>query len=579
MPRVGSILRVLALICLAPAGCQQWFIQSADREVRKLIESRQQAALGEVHSADVGPEDGRVGGSGDMYSFIPHPVEPQVPESFHPRASTQAPTTRPAATQPAGQRQPLTLADALAYAMRHARDFQFEKEELYLSALALTLERHLWTPQFVGEVSAEFVEFAHEPDRESEEVEDFDRAMTTVAQVGVSQRLPFGGEVTARVINTLVRNLETHTTAGESGQFILEADIPLFRGAGRVALESRYQAERNLIYAVRNFERFRRAFLVAIASDYFDILSVKARIENARESERALKEEIDRSDALAKAGDELQLEADRARVDYLIAQNEAVSAEAAYDLALDRFKLTLGMPAETPIDVVEPELSLAAPEVSEADATAVALRYRLDLLNERDFVDDARRRVLVARNNLLPDFDFRGSVTKDTNPERSDSFSYNSSRTELRGELALEIPLDRKAERNDYRGALIDLRRAERDYDLRRDEVRLDVRDALRRIEETRVSMEIQLKNIEINRFRKDQATELRLKGLLASNRDKIEAENAFRDAKNRYARAQSDYRTAILGFLRDTGTLRVGDQGRLVTFESAASASAEDAP
>ena len=43
----------------------------------------------------------------------------------------------------------------------------------------------------------------------------------------------------------------------QSAEIILEADIPLLRGAGNVAREDRIQAERDLIYAAREFERFR----------------------------------------------------------------------------------------------------------------------------------------------------------------------------------------------------------------------------------------------------------------------------------------------------------------------------------
>jgi len=53
--------------------------------------------------------------------------------------------------------------------------------------------------------------------------------------------------------------------------------------------------------------------------------------------------------------------------------------------------------------------------------------------------------------------------------------------------------------------------------------------------------------------------------GKLSSNRDKLEVENAFRLAKDRFAAAESSYRIAILEFLLDTGTLRVGDDGQWV--------------
>ena len=584
MLRTGRLMPGAAAVGMLLTGCQSWFVADADHEVRRLIEQRQRAALGETHSADVGGEDGRIGSSEDMYSFVPHPVDPDVPEAFRKPVVTSQPSSQPVPdSQPAPERKVYTLPDAVAYAMGHAREFQFAKEDLYLSALDLTLERHLWTPQFVAEVSAGL---SQSPSTKTigqgdnaRTIPDFDRAMTAVAQAGVTQRLPMGGEVTAQMINTLVRDLHSHATTGETGQMILSADLPLLRGAGRVALESRYQAERDLIYAVRNFEQFRREYLVTIATDYFNLLSIKSEIENARASEQALRDDAQRSQALADKGQALQVEADRAQVEYLIAKNDAINAEASYDTALDRFKITLGMPTDTPIDVVEPELELVAPQIPEAEAIEVAMQYRLDLLNQLDRVDDARRQVLVARNNLLPAFNLRGSMSADSDPDRKNSMIYSNENATWRGEAVMEIPVDRKAERNDYRSSLIALRRAERQHELGRDQVRLDVRNALRQLEQARVSMEIQQRNIDINAFRKEQARDLFSVGRLSSNRDVVEAENAYRTAKNNFASAQSDYRTAVLEFLRDTGTLRVDDEGKLVRFESPATVSEGSRP
>lgn len=568
-----TMRRFILLLCatvlgVALAGCQEWFIRDADRQVYQVIADRQADALGETHSPDLGPEDGRIQTSDSMHDLVPHPVDSEVPEAFRTRLADGSATTQPVTTQPAAERQALTLQDAVAYAMRHSREFQSEKEDLYLAALALTLERHLWTPQFFGEVSYEYANYG--------QVRDFDHAMTAIAQVGATQRLPYGGEVTAQIVNSLMRDLGAHITSGETGQMILSADIPLLRGAGKVAQESRYQAERELIYAARTFERYRRAFLVEVASSYFDVLALKAGIENAQASVEALAIDKARSDGLAKTGRILQVDVDRAEVEYLRARNDAITAQTAYDSALDRFKILIGMPTVQPIEAVEPDFEVAAPGVNEDLAIETALRCRLDLLNEQDAVDDTRRAVLVARNNLLPDLDFRGSVTLDTDPNRKNSVSYNTERTTWRGEVAMEIPLNRVAERNEYRSSIIDLRRAERNYDRRRDEVRLDVRDAFRGIEQARLSLEIQAENIKINDFRKRQAEELLNRGLLQSNRDKIEAETDWRDAKNRYAQAEANYRTAVLAFLRDTETLRVTDDGRLASFEDSGTAEAE---
>ena len=228
------------------------------------------------------------------------------------------------------------------------------------------------------------------------------------------------------------------------------------------------------------------------------------------------------------------------------------------------------MPAANQIDILDSAWNLVSPDVSEGLAITTALKYRLDLLNVYDAIDDARRGVLIAENNLLPDFDLRGSITMETKPNEKNVLAYNTERTTWRGAAALEIPVNRKAERNDYRSSLIELRRVQRDYEQRQDEVRVDVRDSLRQLEQARLSMAIQRKNITINKFRAAQARELNRTGRLQSNRDLIEAEQGLLVARNQFARAESNYRAAVLQFLFNTGTLRLGDDGRLLTFDEA---------
>ena len=560
----GSWRRVAFLqagaACLA-AGCS-WYIDDADRQVHELIESRQMAALGETHSAELGKESGVIGNGGGLHDFVPHPVDPDVPEEFRPRREPAPPATAPT-SQPAAEMQSFTLANSLTYAQKHARDYQTAKENLYLQALALTLERHLWTPRFSGSISSRYANYG--------QVRDFDHAMDAVSEIALTQQLPLGGAVVARLINDWVRDIGRHTTVGESGQMVLEADIPLLRGAGKVAYESRYQAERDLIYAVRNFERFRRMFLVEIAGEYFNLLSARARIKSAMASVRTFLSDEERTVALADKGQALPVDADRARVNRLSAENRLVLEQASYQDALDRFKILLGMPTIAPMDVGgEEELGLSEPQVQQQAAIETALKYRLDLLNDLDGIDDTRRGVLIARNNMLPDFDFSGSITMDTDPNKKSSTEYNTERTTWRAMLELEVPFDRVAERNDYRANLINLRRAERQYSEAADTVRLDVRRALRRLEATRATMDIQQRSIAVNETRRELArVKFEEEGTVPYN-DVVDAENDWRDAKNEFADAQAAYRLAILQLYRDTGTLRVGDGGHWVTRDQA---------
>ncbi|GIK16118.1 MAG: hypothetical protein BroJett003_10820 [Planctomycetota bacterium] len=471
------------------------------------------------------------------------------------------PTARPPYTrfEPA---QPMPIPETVAYAMRHARDLQTAKEELYLAALDLSLERHLWTPQFEAAISAEFADYG--------QVRDFDRAMTTVSEVAMRQRLPLGGDVTARLLNTLMRDLGEHITSGESGQFILEANVPLFRGAGRVAQESRYAAERALIYAVRQYERFRRQFVVQVATTYFDLQQAQASIVNAEATREALWLNYQRALSFQQHNQMALFEVTRVESSFRAAESNVQDALEAYESAKDQFKILIGMPVAEPFDVVPQEedpigqsIERLLPQVTLDQAVDAARRHRLDLLTERDRIGDAQRGSIVARNNLLPDLNLSGSLALSTDPARKNSVSYNTERATWRGLVELRLD-DRMTERNAYRESVVAQRRSERDYVEAEERVRAEVRRALRRIEQARANQEIQRISVRANIERYEGADALNKVGR-ATNQDLVDAQNELLDARNRFAAAQAQYRAAILEFRLATDTLRIDDDGQII--------------
>lgn len=604
----------------AVAGCQ-WAVDDSDREVYRLVEGRQRDAISRTSDARIDQqhwpawEKPYAGGYDRKYDFVPHPVDNEVPESFR-RAASQPADTRPsglatttqladvtpAATQPVAatsgpsaseqvsasqpatvasaqsqpasrQGQAFTLSDALGYAFRHARDFQSAKEDLYLAALALSLERHMWTPRLMGDIRTRYANYG--------EIRNFDHAMDVVAQTAVEQKLPYGGEVTAKVINSLMRDLTHHLTSGETGQAVLEANIPLLRGAGPAAYESRYQAERNLIYAVRTFERFRQTFAVSVARDYFELQRLKQEIVNVTDSIRSFAVMVDLARARWLTGRVLELEVQRAEQDRLDASNRRLVAIEAYRSGFEEFKVRLGMPADADVDVEwlgDPAGELTAgsadlrpttlqsaihmPAVSEDEAGRVGLKYRLDLLNVLDRIGDRRRGVAIAENNLLPALDATGSVTWDTNPSTLGMLRYEHERATWRSTLDLDLPLDRKAERNALRSALIDKQRAERGYEQARDLVDVQVRQAMRSVLLQQASLRIQLLSRDLADQRR-KCADNRFEQGRVSNREVVDAENALLRARNALAQAQIQYRRAVLEFLRDTGMLRLDDEGQ----------------
>ncbi|MFQ5461856.1 MAG: TolC family protein [Phycisphaerae bacterium] len=589
----------VALLASA-SGCFNAIRRDTDRRVYQAIEQRQRDAIGATTDIQIRyPKDTRPR-TDEMYSFTPHSLTAELPEGFRPNAAAGAepapavtseeapseagvaddegahqapvePPTEEEASQPpmlndeiftdaeSADLKVFGLRDALHYGMQHGRDLQNAKEDLYLAALDLTLERHLWTPQFASAISADFADFG--------QVRKFDRAMSAVADASVSQRLPLGGEITARMIGTLMRDLGRHITSGETGQVIIDANLPLFRGAGKVAYESRYAAERELIYAVRSYERFRRSFVVQVAGDYFTLQGVKASIGNTYQSYLSRHASWEKADFVNRMGRSKKIsDTTRALSNLRDAESSLVERKEQFASSLDRFKILIGMSVDQSLDVRSQDddpdsLAVETLLADTGDAVAVALMYRLDLLTGADRVEDARRGIVIAKNQILPDLDFNGSVTTVSDSNRKSIFSFNTERATWRASLDFQLD-DRMTERNAYRQSLVTQRRAERQYELLVDTVRADVRRALRRIRREDDVRRIQLMNVDENAFRADAARAQFNLGK-ANNQDVIDADNEELRARDALAAAIASYRNAILQFRLDTGTLRVTDDGR----------------
>ena len=153
----------------------------------------------------------------------------------------------------------LTLEESIDLSYIHSRDYQLQLENLYLSALQLTFEQFRFDVQFVGLTGR------HPSSDESlNAVPGQQTTIGTFNQAGASQFLPTGGQWILELANNTVWLFSGGTSQNTSSSVISYSLIQplLLNGGRRVALESLTQAERNLLYAVRAFERYRMSFFV-----------------------------------------------------------------------------------------------------------------------------------------------------------------------------------------------------------------------------------------------------------------------------------------------------------------------------
>jgi len=576
--------RAWMILCLVPmlAGCSaDWFRQSADSQVLPLVRDRERKTTGYEAQVQVNPT-AAPSVPKDAYAKIPQtpiaspmPSPLEIPQTTLPYEALGPPyptvgwqTSEQIDRElgvgvvvsgidenaygppvPQSLRRLFALFDALAYGTQHSRPYQNAMEDLYLSALDVTLQRHLFEPQPFGNVGLQY----NSGDLSGTK---YQSALNATSALGVKQNLPYGGQLTAKALVGFVDALSSNTEGGESAQVALSGSIPLLRGAGMVNLEPLIQSERTLVYQVRTFEQFRRQFAVDVARQYFNLLVLQQRVVNRRLNVSNLTALVERTQALFDAGRINFLEVQRSQQAVLDGEDSLSTALISYQNALDNFKILLGMPLSEDLDVMPVELDVTVPDTQRTDVVAIAQHYRLDLQTARDQIDDAKRQVEVAKNGLLPDLDVTAN-TQFGNDPTSPAKNLNNKVTTYSAGINLDLPLDRLTERNAYRAALISFDRAQRSFVDLNDSIAAEVRSDVRSIHSAQVSVDIQRRGIRLAERRLEYSLELLRRGT-GNARDVTDAQTSLLTSQDSFSQARANLQVQVLEFLKDSGTIRI---------------------
>lgn len=313
----------------------------------------------------------------------------------------------------------LTLDDALIAGARNSNEYQASKEKIFGTALDLQLQRHAFENTFAGILGGGL---AH--DKKSGG--DSTRKASGDTKGSVSRKLKSGATITSSLGLDIIRLLtgDRGSTLGIMGDATIK--IPLLRGAGKlVTTEPLTKAERNLIYAVYDFETFRQNYAVKVASGYYNLLEVTQRLQALEENQERLSQNYRRAEMLFEAGRMSQVELDQTRQDLLRTGDQLVTAQQSRQKQLDSFKISLGLPVDSSVEIDRTELERLSASMrshtegdtdstmpplpfTEAEAISISLTNRHDLILSRYRLEDAKRALKIAENALRPDLSLTG---------------------------------------------------------------------------------------------------------------------------------------------------------------------------
>ena len=396
-----------------------------------------------------------------------------------------------------------------------------------------------------------------------------DRDVTGDASVGVSMLLKGGARIAIGLTSNFLRFITGDPTLQSSSALVANITQPLLRGRGKdVNAEFLTQAERDVLYQLRAFQRFRQEFAVQVASGYYNVLQSRDAARNNYQGYLAFQRSVERERALYDANRTTLTALGRIEQSLLNTENSWVDSIRNYKQALDQYKILLGLSTDVNVILDDAELvelnekGLNHPALQSNDAVAVALAARLDLYNTRDEKDDSERRIKVAANALLPDLDLviAGNVSSVPGDDTFDELDFQRARWSAGFDV--DLGLDRKSERNSYRTALISYDRAIRELSLAEDNVKLDVRESWRNLDQAKRNYENRKLALELA-ARRVEEQDLRAEIGEAIVLDQVDAQNDYISAQNELTDATVRHTIARLEFWRDMGILYIKENGQ----------------
>ncbi len=313
--------------------------------------------------------------------------------------------------------------EALILALENSRAYQFALEDVYLVALALTLQRFNFTPQInagLGPGGTFAGGFPTNPGNSylyrTLETGNQTSTLALGSALGIGKFTSFGASIVGNVANSTVINFLGNSTSPvvtTSNSFLpLQIFIPFLQGGGRaVALENLTQAERNLLYQIRDFARFRKEFFVSILAGgpvsgggpgdpsigFLQLLSTLQTVEiNAKTVEAFRRVEIVFNElAQGAASNVTPLDLSNVESNLRGAEFSFVTSANNYRSFLDSYKLQLGLPPDTPLIL---------------DTQGILSGFR-DVFNEVEELDSQPRVVLervVDKLPVLPEIEIEG---------------------------------------------------------------------------------------------------------------------------------------------------------------------------
>ena len=180
---------------------------------------------------------------------------------------------------------------------------------------------------------------------------------TQRAGVGVDWLLKTGARISSDLTIDFFKFVNGDLRSVNNSRFAATLSQPLLRGAGYLAVtENLTQAERDVLYSIRDFARFRKEFAIGVATRYYQILQARDTVRNNWSGYQGFLLSVKREQALAEEGRSTQTDLGQLQQAALNSELSWINSLQNYLEQLDNFKIELGLPVDARIVLDDREL-------------------------------------------------------------------------------------------------------------------------------------------------------------------------------------------------------------------------------
>lgn len=271
----------------------------------------------------------------------------------------------------------INLPQSVELALFNSREFQDRREDLYGAALPVTVERFSFISQFFA------TERAVREATGSETAQGAGSRWRLDSNGGFTKLFPTGALLLVQMANRLVVELGHGRPDVSLSNLTMEITQPLLQGGGYAfTMENLTQTERNLLYALRSYARFRKVHytylaggadnlfnspysyaglslrgvgptLSATGQGYYPTILLSFLEKNEVENINGLERFWRQYQAFEEGGDVSRLQVDQVEQNLLSGRSRLLQRRQDLQNGVDQFKLQLGLPTPLPLELDE----------------------------------------------------------------------------------------------------------------------------------------------------------------------------------------------------------------------------------